>query len=140
MLKKGNGGSKYERQKGLTRKLTVSAIFLALAIIVKVFATFMVPLFGANGMKIEFWGIFTTFPAILFGPLYGAVVGGLCDLFERDLIFKGLALSVYFEYIKTSLNIGIAYGDLSVESTRTEKCGVEYIGAVGRGNNYYRSA
>lgn len=80
MLKKGNGGSEYERQKGLTRKLTVSAIFLALAIIVKVFATFMVPLFGANGMKIEFWGIFTTFPAILFGPLYGAVVGGLCDL------------------------------------------------------------
>ena len=80
MLKKENAVSRTERQRGLTRRLTVSAIFLALAIIVKVFATFMVPLFGANGMKIEFWGIFTTFPAILFGPLYGAVVGGLCDL------------------------------------------------------------
>lgn len=80
MLKNKNSGSSAEKRRGLTRRLTLSAIFLALAIIVKVFATFMVPLFGANGMKIEFWGIFTTFPAILFGPLYGAVVAGLCDL------------------------------------------------------------
>jgi len=37
------------------------------------------PLFGQNGMKISFSGIFSALPSFMFGPVYGAVVSGLSD-------------------------------------------------------------
>ena len=37
------------------------------------------PLFGQNGMKIDVSGVFSIMPAILFGPMYGALVSGLAD-------------------------------------------------------------
>ena len=65
---------------------------------------------------------------------------GLCDLFKRNVIFKGLALCVYLQYLKSSLDVGIADRYLTVKASGTEKCGIEYIGTVGSRNDYYRSA
>ncbi|MBP5631294.1 MAG: hypothetical protein J6Y21_00835 [Clostridia bacterium] len=35
---------------------------------------------GSNGLRFGFAGIFTAFPAILFGPLYGGITSALTDL------------------------------------------------------------
>ena len=60
---------------------------------------------------------------------------GLCYSREIHTLLKGLALGVYLEYLFSASQIGIAYRDLSVKSTGTEKCGVKYIGAVCRRHN-----
>lgn len=65
----------------VVRKITLSAIFLALAVVMRVFSSISIPLLGESGLKVGFAGIFTTFPSLLFGPLYGGAVQGLCDLF-----------------------------------------------------------
>ena len=61
------------------RKITISAIFLSLALVTKLLFTVYLPIFGANGMKIGLTGIFSAFPAILFGPMYGGIVTALLD-------------------------------------------------------------
>ena len=61
-------------------RIAVSAVFLSLALVTKMFAGFNIPIFGAGGMKIGFAGIFTAFPAFLFGPLYGGMTSALSDL------------------------------------------------------------
>lgn len=55
-------------------------MFLALAVITATFISIDIPLFGVKGVELNPAGIFTTFPAILFGPLYGGLVAGLTDL------------------------------------------------------------
>lgn len=60
-------------------RITISAVFLSLALVTKTFTTFNIPIFGAGGMKVGFSGIFTTFPAFLFGPLYGGIVSAASD-------------------------------------------------------------
>jgi len=44
-----------------------------------------IPLFGESGMRISLHVIFTSMPAILFGPIYGALVAGLSDLIGFQL-------------------------------------------------------
>lgn len=61
------------------RKVCISAIFLSLALIFKLVFTVSIPLFGDNGMRVGLTGIFTAFPAVLFGPLYGGVCSALSD-------------------------------------------------------------
>jgi ECF transporter S component (folate family) len=60
--------------------MTVSAVFLSIAVVVKTVFSFYVPLFGQNGMRIDISGIFSMMPAILFGPVYGAIVAALSDI------------------------------------------------------------
>lgn len=62
------------------RRIAISAIFLSIALVLKTAFTINIPLFGQNGMTVGISGIFSVMPAILFGPLYGAVVSGLSDL------------------------------------------------------------
>lgn len=62
------------------KKIVISAMFLAIAVSLNTLSSFYIPLFGANSVRVSFGGVFTLFPSILFGPLYGAVVGGLSDL------------------------------------------------------------
>jgi ECF transporter S component (folate family) len=62
------------------RKIIVSAIFLAIALVIKTLFTIDIPMFGANGMRIGVSGIFSVMPSILFGPVYGAITGALSDL------------------------------------------------------------
>ena len=65
----------------LLRRMTVSAMFLSLALMMRFLPfTLEIPLFGQNGMRVGVAGIFSMMPAILFGPVYGAIVSGLTDL------------------------------------------------------------
>ena len=63
------------------RKLVTSALFLGLALVTKILPFRLeIPLFGENGMRVGIGGIFSMMPAILFGPVYGALTSGLSDL------------------------------------------------------------
>ncbi len=70
----------HSKRSSLTFRLSLSAAFLALALICKLFFSIPISFLGAGGIRIGFAGIFTAFPAILFGPLYGGVVSALSDL------------------------------------------------------------
>ncbi len=61
-----------------TRRLVICGLCLAFALVMKLFSI-MVPMLGFGAMRISLIGIFTTIPALAFGPLYGAIVGGLSD-------------------------------------------------------------
>ncbi|WP_099205502.1 folate family ECF transporter S component [Scatolibacter rhodanostii] len=62
------------------RRITLSAVFLSISLVLQTVFSFHIPLFGQNGMSIGISGIFSMMPAILFGPVYGAVTSGLSDL------------------------------------------------------------
>ena len=61
-----------------TQRLVITAVFTALALIAKLL---QINIFigGFEGMHISAAGVFSTIPAILFGPIYGAAVGGMVD-------------------------------------------------------------
>lgn len=67
------------RYRSVLHRLTVSAVFLSFAVVIKAFTSFYLPVLGAAGLKIDFSGIFTAFPALMFGPLYGGAVCALAD-------------------------------------------------------------
>lgn len=75
----GTGGTR-ERSKRLLYKMTLSAIFIGLAVVAKLFLSFRIPFLGADGMRIGMSGVFTAFPAILCGPIYGGVASAASDL------------------------------------------------------------
>lgn len=58
--------------------LVQSSLFLAVALVFRFFSR-MIPIYGVGGMRISISVFFTRIPAILFGPIYGAAVGGLSD-------------------------------------------------------------
>lgn len=63
-----------------TRRITISAVFLSIALVAKTAFSFYIPLFGESGMRVGISGIFSIMPSLLFGPLYGAVTSGLSDI------------------------------------------------------------
>lgn len=74
-------GEKTMNQSSLTiRRITISAVCLSIAIVIKTAFSFYIPMFGENGMRIGLAGVFTIIPSLLFGPVYGACVSGLSDL------------------------------------------------------------
>lgn len=62
------------------RRLTISAVLLSIALILKTTTSFYLPLFGESGMRVGISGIFSIIPSLLFGPWYGALVSGASDL------------------------------------------------------------
>lgn len=58
----------------------MTAIFTAMAVVLKSITKVSIPIMGAGGMVINFAGIFSFFPAILYGPVYGGVSSALCDI------------------------------------------------------------
>lgn len=62
------------------RRITVSAVFLSISLVLKTAFSFQIPMFGQNGMSVGISGIFSMMPSILFGPVYGAIVSGLSDV------------------------------------------------------------
>lgn len=70
-------------------KVLLSSMFLALAVIAATFISLDIPLFGVKGVELNPAGIFTSFPAILFGPFYGGLVAGLTDLISFFLKPQG---------------------------------------------------
>ena len=63
-----------------TRRIAIAAILLSIALVLRLLLSFYIPLFGENGMRVSVGMIFAIMPAILFGPVYGAIVAGLFDL------------------------------------------------------------
>ena len=61
------------------RRMIISAMFLSMALVTRVLFGMDLPLFGASGIRISIHVIFSAMPAILFGPVYGAIVAGLTD-------------------------------------------------------------
>jgi ECF transporter S component (folate family) len=62
-----------------TKRIVQTGLFIALALIIRSFS-YMVYIGGAPGMRISFSGIFTSLPAILFGPIYGGCASGILDI------------------------------------------------------------
>jgi len=63
-----------------TRRIAIAALFLSIALVLRLLMTFYLPLYGQNGVRVNIGTIFAILPAIFFGPLYGAIVAGLFDL------------------------------------------------------------
>ena len=63
-----------------TRRIAISAIFLSIALVLRLIFSWYLPLFGQHGMRVGLAPIFTMMPAILFGPIYGAIVAALTDI------------------------------------------------------------
>lgn len=61
------------------RRITISAVFLSISLVLKTAFSVYIPVFGQNGMSVGISGIFSIMPSLLFGPMYGAVVSGLSD-------------------------------------------------------------
>lgn len=68
------------KSRALLYKATISAMFLACAVAIKMLSTFYIPMFGTNGIKVSFGGIFTSFPALLFGPVFGGAASAASDI------------------------------------------------------------
>ncbi len=64
----------------VTLRISITAVFLALAVVSKLFFSINIPLLGAGGMKVGMAGVFTAFPAFLFGPIYGGMTSALSDI------------------------------------------------------------
>lgn len=59
--------------------MVISAMFLAIALVIRTLFRMYIPIFGESGMRLSIHGIFSAMPAILFGPVYGSIVSGLTD-------------------------------------------------------------
>lgn len=79
--KRGEGWFTLGKASLRLRRITVSAIFLGVSLVLNAVSSFYIPLFGQNGgMRIGISGIFSMMPSFLFGPVYGMAVSGLSDL------------------------------------------------------------
>ena len=69
-----------EKSRKLLESTVMTAIFTAMAVVLKSITKVTIPIMGSGGMVINFAGIFSFFPAILYGPLYGGASSALCDI------------------------------------------------------------
>ena len=107
----------HSEQRSDNRSLLVlvqCSLLLAIGLVFRYFSQ-MIPIAGVGGMRLSISVFFTRIPAILFGPFYGAAVGGLADFLgwlirpdEGAYIFPmtvtaaigGLLAGIIFKYIK----------------------------------------
>jgi len=73
------------------RRLTITAVFLSVALTLHLMFSFYIPLFGEQGMRVGISGIFSTMPSILFGPLWGALATGVNDILRFIMRPSGAA-------------------------------------------------
>ncbi len=62
-----------------TVRLAVTAVMLGCVAVTKLFRL-EIPMFGGAGMTVGFSGVFTSIPAMLYGPLFGAAASACSDL------------------------------------------------------------
>lgn len=94
----------YMKKKGYSktlRRITLTAVFTALAVVIKCFTKVALTIPGL-GIQISFGGIFTFFPAILFGPLYGGAASALCDFLGAMIAPTG----AYIPWLTLSAFVG----------------------------------
>lgn len=89
-------------QKNMIRRLTVSAMLLATSVI---FGFFKIPLSQVSEIRLQFLPV--AVEGMLFGPLYGGILGGLSDILcyivrPTGAFFPGFTLSAILQ--------GVIYG------------------------------
>ena len=72
--------SNLSKRSKLILRISLTAMFLAFAVVSKLLLPINIPLLGAGGMKVGLAGIFTAFPAFMFGPVYGGITSALSDI------------------------------------------------------------
>lgn len=96
-----------------TQKITMTAIFIGVALVLRLVFPISIPLFGQNGMKVGLSGIFTALPALLFGPIFGAAASGLYDILAFVLrpdgayLFPMLAAVTFGGFLRGALWIAL---------------------------------
>lgn len=102
--------------------LSLSAMLLALSVILGVFANLSIPLMGTNTIKIGFNVVPIVLTAILYGPVVAGTVGGLSDIisfiispmggyipgFTISFVLVGVVYGVFFYQEKVTLKRIIA--------------------------------
>jgi ECF transporter S component (folate family) len=79
MDKKGGRMNQLSSSKTQINQIIQTALLIGLALALRSFSI-MVVFMGAPGMRVSFAAIFTRMPAILFGPFYGGIAGGIVDI------------------------------------------------------------
>lgn len=107
----------------ILRRMTVTAVFSAFAVVLKAFTNLALTIPGA-GVKIGASGIFTFFPAILCGPLYGGTASALSDLLGYLIAPDG----AYIPWLTlTAFCGGVIKGLVWRLLTKKEAAGVRWI-------------
>ena len=65
--------------KAAIKRICITAMCIGLGALCKLFSL-NIALFGGSGMKIGLAGIFTTLPALLYGPMYGGAASAASDI------------------------------------------------------------
>lgn len=136
------------------RRITVSAVFLSISLVLKTTFSFYIPMFGQNGMSIGISGIFSIMPSILFGPVYGAVVSGLSDFLGYLLKPVGTYIPLMTLVIaaggfirgalwhalcnKSSKKMRIAVAVFSVLLLLAGICNIMFLSADGINSEFYK--
>lgn len=63
-----------------TRQLSILALLIGLDVVLSRVASIRIPLGGAEGLRIGFGALPIVFAGMVYGPLAGAIVGGVGDL------------------------------------------------------------
>lgn len=94
------------------RRLCFTAMLVAMALVMRLYFSVSLPVMGENGMRVGFGGIFTGLSAILFGPLWGSIAGGLTDVFGYLLRPEGAYL---YHLTLTAIGAGFLRGIIWVK-------------------------
>ena len=137
-------------------RITTSAVFLSIALVLKTTFSFYIPMFGQNGMSVGISGIFSIMPSILFGPLYGAIVSGLSDFMGYLLKPTGAYLPLMTlvaaagGFIRGALwmslrnrsgrKMRIAVAVVSIVLLTFGFCNIAFLSADGVDNSFYEGA
>lgn len=92
-----------------TQKLVLTGLFIAVAVVMSLF-DIPVPIGGAIGLRISLSGIISKIPAVLFGPIWGAMVSGVTDVLCHFAKPEG-AFNIFFTL--TSALGGFMVGSLA---------------------------
>jgi len=103
------------KEKISTKKLVSTSVFIAIAVVIRSLSI-MIPIGGAGAMRISFDSIFYILPGIIYGPIYGALAGGIVDilayglrpmgpyipLFTLTAVIAGLIPGLIWKYVRTA--------------------------------------
>lgn len=77
-----------------TKFLVTTAMCISISIVLRAFSI-MITAGGVLTMRISFGAIFYVLPGLLFGPLYGAVAGGIVDILGTMIMPMGAYIPVF---------------------------------------------
>ncbi|NMM62385.1 folate family ECF transporter S component [Clostridium sp. P21] len=82
------------KSKMNTKFLVTTALCISIAVVLRSFSI-MITAGGVLTMRISFGAIFYVLPGLLFGPLYGAIAGGMVDILGTIVMPMGAYIPVF---------------------------------------------